>query len=169
MGNVICDGVVVADPWQLLRLAETEKPDDVAVPQGAVIVPLEVWRARRAELEDRADLGVWLKSTEGPELIATDLAHFRLVAVDFPKFTDGRGYSTATLLRTRYDWRGDLRAIGDVLRDQLFFLRRCGFSSFALRQDQDAQAALASWMPFHDPYQGAVDVPQPLWRRHARS
>jgi len=168
MAEVLRDGAVVEDPWHVLRLAEGESPDHVAVPQGAVIVPLDVWRTRRGELQDRPELGVWLKSSEGPELIAADFNHFRIIAVDFPKFTDGRGYSTATLLRTRYGWRGELRAIGDVLRDQLFFLRRCGFNSFALRQDQDAHAALANWTPFTDPYQGAVDVPQPLWRRHAR-
>lgn len=168
MAEVIRDGAVVADTWQVLRLAEGETPEHAAVPAEAVIVPLDVWRARRAELESRAHLGVWLKSSEGPELIAADLERFRVIAVDFPKFTDGRGYSTATLLRTRYGWRGELRAIGDVLRDQLFFLRRCGFDSFALRPDQEPYAALASWIPFSDPYQGAVDVPQPLWRRHAR-
>lgn len=168
MAEVIRNGSVLEDPWVVLRLAEGETPETVELPQGAVIVPLDVWLARRVDLESRRALGVWLKSSEGPELIAGDLAHFDLVAIDFPKFTDGRGYSTAALLRTRHGWRGELRAIGDVLQDQLYFLRRCGFTSFALRGDKDRWAALDSWTPFGQPYQGAVDRPQPLWRRHAR-
>lgn len=168
MAKLIRNGAVVSDEWQLWRLSADENVDDAAIPDGAVIVPLEVWQRRRHELEDRAAVGVWLKSSEGPELIAADLPQLRVIAVDFPKFTDGRGYSTATLLRTRYGWRGELRAIGDVLRDQLFFLRRCGFDAFQLRHDQDADAALKSWTPFTDPYQGAVDTPEPLWRRRAR-
>lgn len=169
MAKIIHNGAVVGDDWQVLRPGVTETLEQVAVPEGAIIVPLRLWQARREELTDRAALGVWLSASEGPELIVQDLAQFRVVAIDFPKFTDGRGYSTATLLRARYGWRGELRAIGDILRDQLFFLRRCGFDTFELRHDQDPYAALGSWAPFAEPYQGAIETPQPLWRRHERS
>jgi uncharacterized protein (DUF934 family) len=93
------------------------------------------------------------------------MRHFALVAVNFPQFTDGRGYSSARLLRERYGWRGELRAIGDVFRDQLFYLARCGFDAFALRQGEDAQAALAAFDDFSDAYQTAADRPLPLFRR----
>jgi uncharacterized protein (DUF934 family) len=85
--------------------------------------------------------------------------------VHFPTFTDGRGYSTARLLRERYGYRGELRAVGDVLRDQLFYLSRVGFDAFALRQDQDAEGALASLADFSESYQASVERPQPLFRR----
>jgi uncharacterized protein (DUF934 family) len=88
-----------------------------------------------------------------------------LIAVNFPQFTDGRGYSIARLLRERYSWRGELRAIGDVLRDQLFYLARCGFDAFMLREGQDAQAALAAFNDFSEGYQASVERPQPLFRR----
>lgn len=168
MAKLIRDGAVMTDNWRVVRLSTDESAEHLALPEGQLIVPVELWQSRRSELEARRSLGVWLKSSEGPELIAADLARFHVIAIDFPKFTDGRGYSTATLLRTRYGWRGELRAIGDVLRDQLFFLRRCGFDAFELRHDQDPQAAMASWTPFIEPYQGAADTPQPLWRRRAR-
>lgn len=168
MAKIIRNGAVVNDDWQLLRSAPAETGEREVLPDGPIIVPLQVWQGRRAELANRDAVGVWLKSSEGPELIAADLQQFRVVAIDFPKFTDGRGYSTATLLRTRYGWRGELRAVGDVLRDQLFFLRRCGFDAFELRHDQDPDAALGSWTPFSEPYQGAVEITQPLWRRYPR-
>jgi uncharacterized protein (DUF934 family) len=97
--------------------------------------------------------------------VATDLVNFELVAVHFPKFTDGRGYSTARLLHERLGWQGELRAMGDVLRDQLFLMARCGFDSFALRDDQDPQAALSAFRDFSVRYQSATDEPQPLFRR----
>ncbi|NCU94497.1 MAG: DUF934 domain-containing protein [Betaproteobacteria bacterium] len=81
----------------------------------------------------------------------------------------GRGYSIATLLRTRHGFTGQLRAVGDVLRDQLFLMKRCGFNAFLIRADRSAADALAGLRDFSEPYQGAVDVSEPLWRRHARS
>ena len=96
-----------------------------------MIVPLAVWRSQRDALLDRAGgLGVWLDANDDPALIAGDLGHFAVIAVNFPQFTDGRGYSIGRLLRERYGWRGELRAVGDVLRDQLFYLTRCGFDAF---------------------------------------
>ena len=91
--------------------------------------------------------------------------HLSWSPVNFPQFTDGRGYSIARLLRERYGWRGELRAIGDVLRDQLFYLSRCGFDAFALRDDQDPHAALTAFDDFSEAYQASVERPQPLFRR----
>jgi uncharacterized protein (DUF934 family) len=85
--------------------------------------------------------------------------------VNFPKFTDGRGYSTGRLLRERYGYRGELRAIGDIFRDQLLYLSRCGFDAFVLRPGEDPQAALAAFGDFSEAYQAAVDRPLPLFRR----
>jgi len=135
-------------------------------PSGDVVVPLALWLARReALLAYPGKLGVWLDANEGPEAIAADLQHFALVAVNFPKFGDGRGYSTARLLRERYGFKGELRAIGDVLHDHLFFMEQCGFDAFALREDQDAQEALSVFDTFSDSYQTSVLRPVPLFRR----
>ncbi|MEM8120240.1 DUF934 domain-containing protein, partial [Morganella morganii] len=89
-------------------------------------------------------LGVWLDADEEPESIAGDLDRFQVIAVNFPAFTDGRGFSSARLLRERYGYKGEIRAIGDVLRDQLFFMRRCGFDAYAIRADRSPEDALAS-------------------------
>jgi len=166
MAVIIRQSQVVADNWLLLKAAPEAS---IAIPpDGDVIVPLAVWRAQRDALTARAGkLGVWLDSHEDPALIASDLSHFALVAVNFPQFADGRGYSIAHLLRERYGWRGELRAIGDVLRDQLFYLAQCGFDAFELRAGQDAQAALSAFGDFSEAYQTSVARPQPLFRRRA--
>ena len=164
MAVIIKQRQVVADNWQLLKPAGD---GSLTVPaEGDVIVPLGVWRERRDALIGRAGkLGVWLDSHEDPALLAGDLQNFELIAVNFPQFTDGRGYSIARLLRERYGWRGELRAIGDVLRDQLFYLARCGFDAFSLRAGQDVQSALSAFEDFSEGYQSSVERPQPLFRR----
>lgn len=163
---VIKNRSVVADTWTLLTLAEGETAETVAIPAGDVIVPLGVWQARKAALVAGGQrIAVWLAPDEGPEAIADDLPRLRLVAVQFPKFTDGRGYSTARLLRERYSYQGEVRAIGDVLVDQLFYMGRCGFDAFALRADKSVESALARLDTFPEAYQTAVDRPQPLFRR----
>jgi uncharacterized protein (DUF934 family) len=125
---------------------------------GHVIVPFTLWRTQReALLAHDGRTGVWLEPSEDPADLAALPPLPPLIAVRFPLFNDGRGYSTARLLRERYGFRGELRAIGDVLRDQLFELARCGFDAFALRADQDAQAALAAFGDFSEAYQAAVD------------
>ena len=153
-----------ANHWQLLRpAADGPEPD---VPEGDVIVPLALWQARRGELLARAGrLGVWLSGEQDPAHIADDFEHFAVIAVDFAKFTNGRGYSVARLLRERYGWRGELRAIGDVQRDQVFYLKRCGFDAFDLRDSEDMQTALGAFNDFSEAYQASVDRPLPLFRR----
>jgi len=172
MPKIIKQGRIEADDWQVLRLAEDESADSVALPAGKVVVPLAVWQARQADLASRADVGVWLDSAEPAEALAADVARLPLIAVNFPKFVDGRGYSTATLLRTRHAYTGELRAIGEVLRDQFFYLTRCGFDALQPADgrytDAQLEAALASFGDFSEPYQGAVDRPAPVWRRLQR-
>ena len=141
---------------------------------GKVIVPLSAWLARKDTLAGRlaaGELGVWLESFELIEdLVASvdDVNAFPVVAVNFPRFADGRGFSIATLLRTRYGYRNEIRAIGDVLRDQLYYMKRCGFDAYLLRPDRSTGEALASLRDFSEPYQGAVDNPLPVWRRYTR-
>lgn len=162
---IIKNNAVVEDDHQVLRLIEGDAAENVVVPNGKVIIPLKVWLAQRASLQTRTDLGVWLDSDERAENLAEDLAHFSLIAVNFPKFADGRGYTIAQQLRVRYGYRGELRAIGDVLRDQLFYLQRAGFDAFAVRADKDIQHALKGLHDFSVRYQASADETQPLFRR----
>lgn len=169
MRNIIKNKSVVADDWTVLRLTEEQTPDAVEVPAGKVIVPLKVWQTQRAVLESRSDLAVWIASSERPEELKTDLARFRLIAVDFPKFADGRGYSIAYNLRARLGYTGELRAIGDVLRDQLFYMQRVGFDAFAVREDRNIHDALKGLTDFSEVYQTSWDQKSPLFRRVQRS
>ena len=165
MATLIKERRIVADTWRLLsRGPQGELPE--APPQGDVIVPLALWLARREVfLAYPGKLGVWLDASEGPEAIAADLQRFAVIAVNFPKFGDGRGYSIARLLRERYGYTGELRAIGDVLHDHLHFMKQCGFDAFVLREDQDANEALTALDTFSDGYQTSVLRPVPLFRR----
>lgn len=178
MAILIKDGRIAGDNWRLLLEREVERlsypADDGLLPDfpeaAGLVVPLALWRRRREDLIERGGrLGVRLAPEEGPEAIAGDLSHFDLVAVEFPVFTDGRGYSTARLLRERYGFRGELRAVGDVLRDQLLALQRCGFDAFQLREDQDAEAARKAFCEFSAFYQGDARDPRPLFRRRLQA
>jgi uncharacterized protein (DUF934 family) len=153
------------DEWEVLGLPPNE---DVSRPlaHGPVLMPLASWLQDRAELlARRGPVGVWLAPDDDPAALAPDLALLSLVAVHFPKFADGRGYSTAALLRTRYGYRGELRAFGDLGRDQLFHLARCGFDAFKLAPHHDPVVALAAFADFSVRYQGSVDDPAPLFRK----
>jgi uncharacterized protein (DUF934 family) len=156
---------VADNPWQRLVLADGDDSATIPVPRAPTLVPLTLWMARRDELKARNDVGVWLGPTDDPALLADDLGRLPLIAVHFPKFADGRGYSTARLLRERYGYRGELRAVGDVGRDQLFYLVRVGFDAFLIPEGRDAQEALEAFADFPDTYQGATDQPLPLFRR----
>lgn len=199
MAKLIHGNAIAEDAWQLVQLPKKDEPvkkqagkavlfrltgdvaatpEDIAavdIPAGKVILPLTVWLARKDTLAARlaqGEIGVWLDSFEEPATLVDSLADLNalpLIALNFPKFIDGRGYSVARLVRERYGFRNELRAIGEVLRDQLFYMKRCGFDSFALAEGRDIEAALAGLRDFSDPYQGAFDEPRPLFRRAARS
>jgi uncharacterized protein (DUF934 family) len=159
------DRKAAADNWLLL-----ERGADGALPlvplNGDVIVPLAAWRASREALIARPGcIGVWLAGEDEPGDIAADFAHLQVIAVRFATFVDGRGYTTARLLRERYGWRGELRAIGDIQRDQLFYLARCGFDTFALREGEDVDTALTAFGDFSESYQTSVERPYQLFRR----
>ena len=165
MAALIRNGRIENDSWRLLSADIEVRLLDVSA-HPDLIVPLVLWQRRREELLGRGGrLGLRLGPDDGLEIIANDVAHFVVIAVDFPSFTDGRGYSTARLLRERHGFKGELRAIGDVLRDQLLYLQRCGFDSFALRDDQDPVAALDAFKELAVRYQGDALDPRPLFRR----
>jgi uncharacterized protein (DUF934 family) len=124
-------------------------------PAGPVIVSLEQWKANRDGLLARGTpLGIRLHSDQPPELIAADLAHFAVIALEFPKFRDGRAYSYARLLRERYGYKGELRAVGEVLLEQLFFMLRVGFDVFDVQSADppgDYRTALADFSVWYQP------------------
>jgi uncharacterized protein (DUF934 family) len=149
---LIKDGAIIADPWVFVS-------DESALPaDGRVIVTLERWRAERATLLGQfTEVGVVLKSDQPADEIANDLRHLRLIALDFPIFRDGRAYSTARLLRERYGFLGELRAVGNVLPDQFFFMLRCGIDTFQVADDRKALEWQKAVSAFSAVYQTAAD------------
>lgn len=161
MPKLIKGGIIVDDIYTLLAEGED---GSLLLPDSPVLVKLATWQKHRdALLAHPHARGVQLAPDDFADAIAPDLAHLDLVAIEFPAFADGRGYSTATLLRTRHGFKGELRAVGDVIKDTLFYLQRCGFNSFAVRADKDINDALAGLSTFSVRYQGGVDT-LPLYR-----
>ena len=167
MPKLIKDGAIVENTWALLAKPEADAAA-VEVPAGQVIVPLSVWNAQKDQLQSRTDIGVWLDSDEGAELIGADANRFPVIGVNFPLFMDGRAFSTARLLRERYGFTGELRAVGNFIRDQLCYLRRCGVNAFAFANPEtNLEEAMKSLNDFQEYYQASVDQPLPLFRRRA--
>ena len=165
MQRIIKNNEVIDETWHLL-------PKDAsfdAIPNcDDLIVPLALWREHAHALKARdGGLGVWLDSDEEAEEIGEDVDNFQVIALNFPAFTDGRSYSNARLLRDRYRYKGELRAEGDVLVDQIAFMRRCGFDSFAPAKPLNQVAVAASLARYDHVYQRAADAGVPVWKlRH---
>ncbi len=150
MARVIKDGRITDDTWQWIAKDEALTPERLAGDQR-LLLPLPLWLARR-EGRKPTRTGVWLAPNDAVDPLLPWLDVLPLIAIHFPVFTDGRGYSLARLLRGRHAYAGELRAVGDVLRDQIYFLHRCGFNAFSLRADQPLEEALAAfrdyaWVP----------------------
>jgi len=159
--QIIKDQKIVDDNWQ--RLVEITA--DEIIPTGDIIVPFAYWLDNKEVLLKRdSKLGVCIDGDDETEEVAKDLKHFDLIALDFPAFTDGRAYSHACLLRERYNFQGELRAVGDVLRDQLFYMQRCGIDSFQLREDKDMEDALNAFTEISVKYQSAADGAEPVYK-----
>lgn len=158
--RVIKSDRVVTDRWE--RLAAPALP----LPDGDLILPFAFWQAHRDALVGRraGKIAVCLNGDDDLDALADFLPLFEMIALEFPNFKDGRSYSHARLLRERFGFRGELRAVGDVLRDQLFFMRRCGIDVFQVREDKDAEDALKGLLGFTVKYQTAADEAPPIYK-----
>ncbi|MEQ8281684.1 MAG: DUF934 domain-containing protein [Parvibaculum sp.] len=137
--------------------------DEDALPEGAVIVSLERWQKEHDTLTARnTPLGVRLKSGQEPSVIADDLDKLAVVALEFPIYRNGRAYSYARLLRERYGYRGELRAVGNVLRDQFHFMVRCGFDALEVADSITPDIWTESVGVFSLSYQPATDDREPV-------
>lgn len=160
--RVIKNSEVINDDWQLIREIDCSN----SIPEGKVIIPFNDWQSCRDDLLKRSEEhAVWIDGDIETEMLLDDLEHFSLIALDFPAFKDGRSYSHASLLKSRYNFNGELRAIGDVLRDQLFFMHRCGIDSYEVREDKDIDDALKSLQDFSVKYQTAADGALPIYKQ----
>lgn len=165
MQTLIKNGQIIDDPWVLVKEANNE--GILQVLQGRnLIVPLKFWKFFQEEIDNYlGQVTIWLDSSEFVADIRDPLDRFPLIGLNFPVFSDGRSYTNARELREIFGYQGEIRAIGDVLRDQLFYMHRCGFDAFQLRHDQDPEECLAAFSDFKTGYQASIDQPQPLFRR----
>lgn len=153
MPRLIKDGGITDDSW-------SPSNPDIATPAHGQICNLEQW----LRLADKSGSAVQLEPGQAPACLFDYLEQIQLVVINFPVFTDGRGFSYARDLR-EHEYRGELRASGHFIRDQLTYLHRCGFDAFQMADDSELEAALASFEDFTEHYQAAIDQPLPLFRR----
>lgn len=176
MAHLIRHGRIETANWPLLdeqglRDLVRQGTSGAAASPGAaidgVLLPYPLWVAEGAAVCAAlgVDVGAWIREEEDLASLADRMTELTIAAVQFPRFTNGRGYSIARLLRGRYGYTGELRAIGDILRDQMFYLSRVGFDAFELRADQDPEQALRALHDFSETYQASADCPVPLFRR----
>lgn len=164
MPTLIKDSALAHDTYIELTAEQAEQ----ALPDGDVLVDLATLRAHQPRLlAHEGRLGVRLKSEEFAELIVDLLPHLDLVAIEFPAFADGRGYSTAYLLRTRYQFNGELRAVGDIFKDTMFYQQRVGFNAFVVASESVALEAIKGLSTFRDVYHASADEDRPLFLRRA--
>lgn len=160
------DGSVHQDNWVVVP--RPEEGESLAIPsENPALIPADLWLAGYEHFTGNDHIGVWFDSHDEPEIIADKVNELPLIGVNFPRFVDGRGYSIARLLRERFGYQNELRAIGDVLLDQLQFMKRCGFDSYVLRADKDISQAAKCLNFFSQGYQAATDTDLPLFRRRA--
>ncbi len=157
--QIIKNREIVEDNWLHLD-------DDADVVSGDVTVSITRWQAEHESLsKHEGGLGLRLTGEDPLEEIVPDLKHFSLIVLVFPAFTDGRCYSFARLLRDRYDYQGEIRAQGDILHDQLFYMTQCGINSFEMANQDRLVDALPAFKDFSESYQTTVPKPEPLYRR----
>ena len=165
MQKLISTDALIDNHWTVMKAA-TGPEILQAVPGKNFIVPLKFWKLYKEELNEYSgNVAIWLDSDEQVAAIGDELHALPLIALNFPVFSDGRSYTNARELRQRYGYKGEVRAIGDVLRDQLYYMAQCGFDTFELRHDQDAELCLDAFSDFSTGYQSTILEPTPLFRR----
>ena len=160
--TILRDGQLVEDTWTLIQDGSSE----ISETGGNVIVTLARWAAERdALLASHPAVGVLVPNTADIEAVYPQIQDRPLIALQFPAFADGRALSQAVVLRKRLGFRGELRAVGDVIRDLVFWLGRCGFDTIVPRQDQRLEDCRAALTELTVAYQAAADAHTPVWIR----
>jgi len=160
--RILRNSELVEDEWTLIEDGRA----DIEAGPGKVIVTLARWRVEReALLRGHAAVGVLVPNTADIEAVFAEIEDRPLIVLQFPTFTDGRALSQAVVLRKRLGFRGELRAVGDVIRDLVFWLGRCGFDSIVPRKDQSLEGCREALREITVAYQAAADAHTPVWVR----
>lgn len=150
------------DPWQLV-------PEGQEIPRDGkyLLLPPSLWLEQDKTGTVDPTWGIWFDSTDEVETIGSRITKLPCIAINFPAFMDGRGFSSARIIREHYDYQGPLRALGQIIPEQLLFLSRCGFDSFAIDTERNMPDPRIYFGEFSVKYQSCVDQPEPLFRRRA--
>ena len=160
MPQVLKDNRLIDDSWTLL----TE--DSESLPSGDILLSYSQWQTFSDQLDSHdGSVGVIIEGNADIEDIIEPLLKLPLIAINFPKFADGRAFSSARLIRERYEYTGEIRAVGGFIRDQLYYLSRCGFNAFKFDDFVDLTESAKSLQDFSEAYQVSVDQESPLFRR----
>ena len=160
MPQVLKDNRLIDDSWTLL----TE--DSESLPSGDILLSYSQWQTFSDQLDSHdGSVGVIIEGNADIEDIIEPLLKLPLIAINFPKFVDGRAFSSARLIRERYEYTGEIRAVGGFIRDQLYYLSRCGFNAFKFDDSVDLTESAKSLQDFSEAYQVSVDQESPLFRR----
>lgn len=160
MPQVLKDNRLIDDSWTLL----TE--DSESLPSGDILLSYSQWQTFSDQLDSHdGSVGVIIEGNADIEDIIEPLLKLPLIAINFPKFADGRAFSSARLIRERYKYTGEIRAVGGFIRDQLYYLSRCGFNAFKFDDSVDLTESAKSLQDFSEAYQVSVDQESPLFRR----
>ena len=160
MPQVLKDNRLIDDSWTLL----TE--DLESLPSGDILLSYSQWQTFSDQLDSHdGSVGVIIEGNADIEDIIEPLLKLPLIAITFPKFADGRAFSSARLIRERYEYTGEIRAVGGFIRDQLYYLSRCGFNAFKFDDSVDLTESAKSLKDFSEAYQVSVDQESPLFRR----
>ncbi len=159
MQNLIDQTSTLENQWILI---EDETGDFT---QKNIMVPALFWLENQEKFSKRNDVSIWFSGDADLTLFKGKLTNFKVIGINFPAFADGRGYSLARLISEREAYTGEIRAIGDVLIDQLYYMKRCGFTTYLLKEGLSPEKALNYFSTFNAPYQLAADIKEPLFRR----
>ncbi len=164
MPKLVKNGELTAHSWVALRTENDVNSTDLN--QGQWLVPAEQFETI-AQAHPNAQLGVLASPATDPEQLKTISESVEIVAIDFPAFMDGRGFSLARTVREYADFAGEIRAVGHFIHDQIFYLSRCGFNSFEFNDETTIETVQAFLSSFSESYQAGTDEPQPLFRRRS--
>ena len=160
MQKLIKNGDITENYWELIN---EDHAIEITQLKNA-LVPLNFWLKNEAQLLNNGKIGIWISGDTALDSLPESVFEAEVIAISFPAFADGRGFSLARQIREHKDFSGDIRAIGAFVPDQMYYLTRCGFSSFVL-DDVDDGSINECLNAFSNGYQAAVDEPRPLFRR----
>ena len=165
MPKLIKDGEIVEDSWSIQEKSDESINLSTLDSNLSWIIPIKAWReADKSALPK--NVGIWLDSDDNlNDLNGSDLAELPVIAINFPIFADGRGFSLTRIIREQLEYPGELRAIGNFMLDQIFPLRRCGITTFLVPEETDLDSVKDMLNSFSDSYQAAADETRPLFRR----